>query len=154
MSTLLPKELVETMTTVQKRLLSYVDIEINEHKILRDDISCFSSYVYEYIKDDFAKVKSSIYEKYSQKRISYYVDLLYHTKEYIELRYSSTTEFNRDQVINGLITLLEKFFQNDILNIDEDCYYIIFDQYALIREWAHNYVHNYAIVIAHMILTK
>ncbi len=147
-------ELYDTLSSVQKRLLSYADIEVNEHKILQDDLTFFSSYVYNYVKDDFAIIKSTIYERYSQKRISYYVNLLYHTKKYAETRYSMEMGFDKDQVINGLIDLLHKFFQNDLLNINEDCYYILFDHYAALREWAHNYVRNYAIVIAHMILTK
>lgn len=146
------KDLLNTLTFVQKKLLNYADIEINEHKILQDDISKFSSYVYEYICDDFAKIKNDIRNQYSQNNINHYVDLLYHTKKYIELRYSSDTELDPNKMMNDLVELLQKFFENDVLNINEDFYYIIFENYANIQNWMKDYCKNYAIVISHYIL--
>lgn len=148
------KELYTTLDQVQRKLRSYVDIEINEHKILQDDLNQFTSYVFDYIQDDFEKMKNEIKNRYSRDHIYHYVDLLKHNRNYIELRYSSEQMIDKNKMIDDLTQLLQKFFENDVLNINEDFYYIIFENYPEIQYWMKIYCKNYSIIISHYIFNS
>jgi hypothetical protein len=141
----------QTLVIVQERLRSYVDIEIEEHKVLYSNLDDFSRYVYEYLQNDFAKFKIAVKERYSQEGILHYVELLKHNRKYIELRYSSEEQVPHSKIISDLTELLQRFFENDLLYIDEDCFYIILESYPMIQEWVKSYVRNYSIIIAHYI---
>jgi hypothetical protein len=147
-------DLFQILQQVQTKLRSYVDIEISEHKILQDDLNQFTSYVYDYTKDDFAKMKEEIKLRYSRENIYTYVELLQHNRDYITLRYSSEDQMDQSKMIEDLTQLLQRFFENDVLNINEDFYYIIFENYQTIQSWMKDYCRNYAIIISHYIFTK
>ncbi len=144
-------EVRQTLAGVQERLRSYVDIEIEEHKVLYSDLDDFSRYVYTYLQNDFEKMKEVIKRRYSQEYISHFVELLQHNRKYVELRYSSEEQVPLSKIIADLTELLQRFFESDLLHIDEDCFYIILESYPVIQEWVKSYVRNYSIIVAHYI---
>ncbi len=154
MATLKKEDLYSTLERAQERLKSYYDIDPCDHRILRENIESFTSYVFEYIKDDFAKIKAEIQSTYSQERIYEFVEKLKHNRDYIEQRYGSEDVVDDAKKIHDLTQLIQIFFENDIYNLNEDCYYLLFDDYPEIQKWAKNYLKHYSTIIAHLIFQQ
>ena len=144
------QSLFQTLSAIQMNLRSF---EEDDHSILQEDIHTFTHKVYEYVKNDFEEVKKSIRKQYSQEQICEYVNILQHNYDYICKRYSKEDSIQNEKIMSDLVELLKMFFENDILNIHEEFYYILFEHYSELRNWAKEYCNHYSIIVAHYIVS-
>lgn len=145
------------ISIVKKNLMKYVDIEIDEHKILHYDFNSYVNELYIYIQDDFAKVKNDIRNKYSQDHIYKHVEQLNHIYDYVKVQCSSEEINKKDYssfVNEHLTKILEQYFEHNVYNFNEDFYYILFENYNGLKTWLKTYIRNYSIIVAHYIIKQ
>ena len=145
------------INNVKENLMKFIDIEVEEHKILNTQFDIYVNELYTYIQNDFTKVKNDIRNQYSQENIYKYVEQLSHIYDYVKVQCSSEGYNNKDYgsfVNEHLTKILEQYFEHNVYNFNEDFYYILFENYNGLKTWLKKYIRNYAIIIAHYMIEQ
>lgn len=143
------------ISNVKDNLMKFIDIEVDEHKILNTQFDIYVNEVYTYIQNDFSKVKNDIRNQYSQENIIKYIKQLSHMYDYVKVQCSSEDMNNKEYnsfVNEHLTKMLEQYFEHNVYNFNEDFYYILFENYNGLKTWLKTYIRNYSIIIAHYII--
>ena len=143
------------ISNVKDNLMKFIDIEVDEHKILNTQFDIYVNEVYTYIQNDFSKVKNDIRNQYSQENITKYMEQLSHMYDYVKVQCSSEEINTKDYssfVNEHLTKMLEQYFEHNVYNFNEDFYYILFENYNGLKTWLKTYIRNYSIIVAHYII--
>ncbi len=145
-------EVYTKISNVKENLMKFVDVEVDEHKILNTQLDIYVKELYTYIQNDFSKVKNDIRNHYSQEHINKYIIELIHIYDYVKVQCSSEHKDYDTFVKEHLTKMLEVYFEHNVYNFNEDYYYILFDNYNGLKTWLKTYIRNYAIIISHYMI--
>jgi hypothetical protein len=149
------QEVYSKISIVKENLMKFVDIEVDQHKILNTQLDTYVNDLYTYIQNDFAKVKNDIRTQYSQDHINKYIIELRHIYDYVKVQCSSENMNNKDHDIfvkDHLTKILEVYFEHNVYNFNEDYYYILFENYNGLKTWLKTYIRNYSIIVSHYMI--
>ncbi len=146
------QEVYSKISYVKQNLMKFVDIEVDEHKILNTQFDIYVNDLYTYIQNDFVKVKNDIRKEYSQEHINKYVIELRHIYDYVKVQCSSDHKDYDSFVKEHLTKMLELYFEYNVYNFNEDYYYILFENYNGLKTWLKIYIRNYAIIVSHYMI--
>jgi hypothetical protein len=146
----------QKVSTVRDTLRKYTDynelFEEPEENPLEKDLEGFCTKLHQLMKDQYQGVKDAVQAEYSRENVTKYTGILQHNLEYVKRRFDSETVVDDGKLYFGLLEIVRTFLESHLYDINEELFWILFDQFPDARSWANEYVRNYAIIVTHTIL--
>ncbi len=155
--------ILEKICGLRDTLRKYTDYEeifaSPDQNPLEQDMEGFCEKIHRLMENQFQGVKDAVQAEYSRDHIPKYVGLLSHNLEYVRRRFDSETVVDNSRIYAGLVEIVRTYLEYHLYDLDGDgnsdgngVYWILFDQFPEVRNWAKEYVRNYAIIVTHSII--
>jgi hypothetical protein len=106
----------------------------------------------EYQANEFAKVKQEVTDYFTRERVAFYAEKYKYLYHYIQMRYPSDYIMSEEGRMNALRQLIYKLIVNQMLAINDDYYYVLFEYYSTLFEWGREFAWIYSHPITLMII--
>ena len=144
--------MVDCFRETHQRLLSLQESP-SKHPILRTPEDVFCRTLESYIASDFAKVKREIGEQFPRERALDYVEKYSYLYEYVQTRYPSTDyEVSPESKMNDVRQLVYKIAFHQMMEVNDDYFYILFDYYPALQAWASEFAWKFSEPVTLMIV--